>query len=216
MSETYIVVINMTHRKDRLSLFYETMAAVGLQQEKIMRFEAICMPQQGWVGCVRSHIAVIEMAKNLNWPYVIVFEDDFMWKPEGVEWAKQLIGNPRDCLSGIGLQEWDVLMLGVRIIQKKPLNVKSLTQVTEGATSSGYIVRQHYYDTLLENLKQSEKALLPITRYTDYAGKFCMFALDRYWKSLQQKDKWITFTHPLGKQADGFSDICQVNRKNTC
>lgn len=74
MTQYDAYVINLATREDRWTNFQQSIAKAAPTINP-MRFEAI-QRKPGWIGCALSHIAIIEMAKEQNLPYVIVFEDD--------------------------------------------------------------------------------------------------------------------------------------------
>ena len=74
-----VVYINLEHRKDRKE---ETEAELlkYFPAEKVVRFDAINQ-KPGSFGCCKSHIAVLEMAKENKWKNVLIVEDDASWDP---------------------------------------------------------------------------------------------------------------------------------------
>lgn len=46
---------------------------------KVIRFDAI-KDVEGYIGCTKSHIAVLKMAIEHKWPNVLIVEDDMQWK----------------------------------------------------------------------------------------------------------------------------------------
>jgi hypothetical protein len=68
-------------------------------------------------------------------------------------------------------------------------------------TTTGYIVQSHYYDTLLENYKQGIMHLIKNPENKN------LYAIDKFWLSLQKRDNWF-LTIPLSVvQRENFSDI---------
>jgi hypothetical protein len=72
-------------------------------------------------------------------------------------------------------------------------------------TTTGYVIKSHYYDTLLANFKESANNLL---RYPERKKEF---ALDIYWKRLQLQDFWYMITPPTVTQYESYSDIEEKN-----
>jgi hypothetical protein len=72
-------------------------------------------------------------------------------------------------------------------------------KVFDGQTASGYIVNNHYYDTLISLYEWAIPLLDSTNEHWNYAN-------DMVWKRLQPKDNWIYFLNRLGKQRDGYSD----------
>jgi hypothetical protein len=62
----------------------------------------------GWVGCTLSHIQCLELAKERNYEWVLILEDDCMMRPNALQNFKGLLPflwNNRN--------KWDVFMGGV-------------------------------------------------------------------------------------------------------
>lgn len=70
------IVINLKHRTDRI----ERLRTVFPNQE-IERFDAI-QHADPEIGCRESHLAVIRLAKERNYPWVLILEDDCDPYPE--------------------------------------------------------------------------------------------------------------------------------------
>ena len=69
--------INLDKRTDRNKLMINQLKRVNKNKKfKINRFSAIRNSIHGGIGCGKSHIKVLKIAKQLNLPYVIVIEDD--------------------------------------------------------------------------------------------------------------------------------------------
>ena len=67
-------------------------------------------------------------------------------------------------------------------------------------TALGYVCKDTYYDTLLNNFKEALDHL-------EIHDNDDMFAIDQYWKKLQIKDNWL-FAYPIiGKQRPDYSNI---------
>jgi glycosyl transferase family 25 len=153
--------------------------------EKIQRFNAI-KHQHGGVGCVQSHIAVLEIAIKENWNNILIVEDDALWSnfQKGYPILEELIQ-----------KTYDVITLGTAHANYTP-QLKLLS----GQTTTAYIVQQHYYTTLLQNFKEGCNLLIQ-------TGNWPIYALDQYWKKLQAKDNWYVVIPSLMIQAPSYSDI---------
>ena len=162
--------------------------------EQAQRFPAVHRPQQGNIGCTMSHIRCLTMAMEREWPHVIILEDDFyvhnidLWK-ENVEHWKQ------------GCLEFDVLLLSGN--NGPPFHVSSehVVQVRNCQTTTGYVVNKHYMPVLLQNMKHGLERLIREPK------KGTAFALDIYWKHLQQTGRWFLLVPVAAVQLASFSDI---------
>ena len=171
---------------------------VGLQraQELIHRgmYKDIAH-SKGIIGCTKSHMEIYRMAKQRNYKYVMILEDDFtlLVLPEEFHGAiENMFVDMED--------NFDVCMLSYKLIAGEPVPEKPyLTRVQEAQTASGYIVNVSYVDTLI----QLYETTLPMLEQT---GEHWKYANDQAWKILQTSDRWYCFTHRLGKQMDSYSD----------
>lgn len=183
------VFINLDRRTDRRSEFEAECEKMGLS---VKRFSAIDS-SPGFVGCHKSHLAVLQMAKAEKWENVLIFEDDFMFLVDSKTFQEQLRQFFHSGLS------YDVLMLSYNVQHGIPFN-SLLTKVHEAQTASGYLVHSRFYDTLIHNL-ETNLALLETT------GRHWLYLNDQCWKSLQPGANWYCFNLRLGKQRPSYSDL---------
>jgi GR25 family glycosyltransferase involved in LPS biosynthesis len=187
----HTLFINLEHRKDRLEHINTEFKKMEIDAERV---NAIKM-NTGAVGCTMSHIKCLELAKQRDYEYVFICEDDITFRnPELFKINLQRFYENDDI-------NWDLLIIGGN-------NVPPFQQVTEYCarvfycqTTTGYIVKKHYYDTLLKNFRESANGLIrePNNPST--------YALDMYWKRLQLQDFWYMITPPTVTQYESYSDI---------
>ena len=178
--------INLEHRKERDLITRQELKKLGIKKPN--RFNAI-KHEIPLVGCAMSHIACIEKAKELNWDYVIIFEDDMK-----IEGKNSLIEKFNKYID----YDFDVLYLGCWNYLKPKQVEKDLARVVRAVCNHAYIVKQHYYDTFLQNLKEGiEWKLKEDIRENN---------IDEYHYKLQEKDKWYCITPIHITQRDGWSD----------
>lgn len=183
-----ILYINLNHRTDRNKHVLQQIETIGCTGIRIEAVEC----KQGAIGCGMSHIRCIELAKEQNLPFVCIVEDDITFT------NPDLFREQLDFFLSSSI-DWDVLLLGTNM--GPPFDKEEgCLRVFNAQTTTGYIVKQHYYDTLLNSFKKSVGHLL-----SDYNVK--LFAIDILWKQLQQRDRWYVL-HPLTViQRDDYSDI---------
>ena len=190
--------INLQRRSDRREEIEEELRRMDLEAE---RFNAI-PHERGIVGCGYSHLAVLKLAKERNYKNVLILEDDFKF----IVFKKILEEQLKEFFDS--RIPYDVCMLSHNVLQKEELPGNNLLgRILEGQTASGYIVAQHYYDTLIELYEDA----LPKLEKT---GEHWLYANDQVWKNLQKKDKWYYFKIRLGKQRDSWSDNTNSFVKN--
>ena len=183
--------INLEHRLDRLIHVKKELAKIHVNGS---RFNAIKLTN-GAVGCSMSHLKCLEQAKTNGLPYVFICEDDIQFL------------DPALFLKNLGLfcetikSEWDVLIISGNICPPFQQIGDFCAKLTNCQTTTGYIVQQHYYDTLIANYREGiAKLLADPTNKREYA-------IDMYWKRLQSNDRWYMIIPPTVVQIEGFSDV---------
>jgi hypothetical protein len=68
-------------------------------------------------------------------------------------------------------------------------------------TTTGYLVKNHYYDKLIKNFEEGVNSLI---KNLSLMNKY---AIDQYWVSLQLVDKWYLLTPLTVSQKPDYSDI---------
>ena len=187
----HTLFINLDERTDRLAHVTAEFEKMGIVAERV---KAIKMAT-GAVGCTMSHIRCLELAKQRGYEQVFICEDDITFtNPELFKANLEKFSDNDEIM-------WDLLIIGGN-------NVPPYQQVTEYCarvfycqTTTGYVVKKHYYDTLLENFKESARQLMRDPK------NHSTYALDMYWKRLQKQDFWYMITPPTVTQYESYSDI---------
>lgn len=177
--------INLEERKDRDKNAINELSKLGIKPN---RFNAI-KTENGIVGCCLSHFRTIQEAKQRDLPFVCIFEDDLVIKNPDLLTRK---------VKKLMDREWDVLLLGGNNF-KPFIEYDDYVKVSRCFTTTAYIVKNHYYDTILQNLNEGLKLLLQ-TGNRDYS-------LDAYNHILQRRDNWFLITPICIYQREGYSDI---------
>lgn len=180
----HVFYINLGKREDRKNLVLKELLKV-FDESKITRFEAI-YNEKGGVGCSQSHIGVLELAKSQNYKNVLIVEDDMQW----INFDKSL-----NHLIQLQKKDYDVILLGGYYEKFDSVTSK----IYECQARTALIVKQHYYDTLLDNYKTGLEKLL-ISYEKQFRG-------DQYWKQLQRKDNWYIVRPRMCQQRESYSDI---------
>ena len=183
--------INLESRKDRKEYVEEQLKLIGMNQ--VTRFNAIKL-ENGAAGCSMSHLKCIETAKKNNWDHVLIVEDDITFL------------NPTLFINNLNkfLErhiDWDVVLIGGNVIPPYKKVDFSCVQVINCQTTTGYLVKSHYYDTLIKNYKEGIQNLLK------EPDNHKQYAIDKYWFSLQEKDKWFLIIPLTITQKEDYSDI---------
>jgi glycosyl transferase family 25 len=193
-----VVYINLDERVDRKETIKNVTAS--FPENKIMRFSAI-KDANGAVGCTKSHIAVLEMAIKNRWENVLILEDDMIWKDDTAKQTEILrnkLQNPYDVILLIGLI---------------PVYDINTLRVTSSSCTGAYIVHRSYYQTLLNNFKESMGIYTTNTRslLSWRRIKQPVFALDVYWNNLQKRDNW--YIVQMMNHLNTMSDITKTIRE---
>lgn len=130
-------------------------------------------------------------------PYVCIVEDDLE-----VMDKHNLKEQMNEIKKYIELNDdWNVIILGAvpRNSSYKRKN-ESMIVAKNMQTAIGYIVNKSYYNKLLNNFNESLNGFKSTNVYEKYA-------LDQYWKLLQEEDEWLCLYPFLIKQRCSFSSI---------
>ena len=163
------------------------------------RFPAICPKSgDGALGCTMSHIKCLELAKERQYPYVFICEDDITFLQ-----PQLLLEKIQEFWDAQPQDGWDVLIIGGNNCPPFDAFSDYAICVRNCQTTTGYIVAQPYYDTLIVNFKDSAKNLMK------HPENRRQYALDIYWKQLQQaqNSRWYMIIPPTVTQYQNYSNI---------
>jgi len=192
-----ILYINLDRREDRRNEIEAEIERMKLN-DQAERFTAIeVLPPMGILGCGKSHLAVLKMAKERAYKRVLILEDDFLFTVTREELEASLTNlfeqHPR----------FDVCFLTCYLNEGTVLeNTPQFTKVHSATTASAYIVQEHYYDEIIRLYEWAMPQL-------EATHAHWLYANDQVWGDLQKRDQWICFTNRLGQQRPGFSDNTQ-------
>jgi GR25 family glycosyltransferase involved in LPS biosynthesis len=183
--------INLESRTDRKEQVETQLRNVGLTCAQ--RFNAVKL-EDGRVGCSMSHLKCLSIAKENKWGHVLICEDDIEFLNPGL-----FINQLNRFLSRHN--NWDVVLLAGNNIPPYTRDGDECVKVARCQTTTGYLVNGHYYDTLIQNIKNS------IVNLLREPANHVNYAIDKYWFSLQQRDNWYLLTPLTVVQREGYSDI---------
>ena len=184
-----VFYINLDSRTDRKQLVENELNELEWKYE---RFPAI-EKEDGRLGCSMSHLRVLMMAKERNLDHVVILEDDIHFK------------NPvffNEHLKKAITHDFDVLLIAGNIRPPiTPTDNPNLFRVQKSYTTTGYIVKKHYYDKLIQNYKMG---ILQLMKNPEQMGRY---EIDVFWDTLQQKDNWFIIMPRTVTQLSDYSDI---------
>jgi GR25 family glycosyltransferase involved in LPS biosynthesis len=196
-----VLYINLESRNDRrvhveAQLAELKNASNGMPNLVVERFNAIKHMVHGAIGCSMSHMRCIQIAKERGWDHVLVCEDDVLFTN-----APLFLAQLTKFMSTV--RQWDVALLAGNNIPPFRVVNDACIQVSSCQTTTAYIVKSHYYDTLIENYRAGiNKLMRSPTQKLDYA-------IDRHWFELQRRDRWFLITPLSVVQREDYSDIEQ-------
>jgi glycosyl transferase family 25 len=186
--------INLESRTDRKQHVEKQLLNIGI---RATRFNAIRL-NNGAIGCSMSHLKCLEIAKQNNWEYVLIVEDDILFlKPELFKnQVNKFFKNHID---------FDVLLIAGNNMPPYQKMDDSCVKVCRCQTTTGYIVKKHYYDTLIANIREGIQKLMKNPE------QHALYAIDKHWFKLQEKDNWYLITPLTVIQREDYSDIEKRN-----
>ena len=182
--------INLITRPDRKQHVEEQLKKMDIQAQ---RFDAIKLAN-GALGCSMSHLKCLEIAKENNWPHLLVIEDDIQFlDPDLFKSQLNMFFNNHS--------NWDVVLVGGNNVPPYQKIDDTCVKVTSCQTTTGYLVNGHYFDTLIDNFRTGIKKLLAEPQ------KHKFYAIDKYWFALQKRDNWFLIIPLTVTQREDYSDI---------
>jgi len=182
--------INLDTRPDRKQHIEKQLSIIKLKAE---RFKAIKLTN-GALGCSMSHLKILEMAKQNNYDHVLILEDDIQFLEPDI-FIKQM---------NLFLEKhkvFDVLLIAGN--NMPPFNKidETCVKVTACQTTTGYLVKNHYFDTLICNIREG------ISKLMKEPNQHKLYALDKYWFHLQRIHCWYLIIPLTVTQREDYSDI---------
>ena len=186
-----IFYINLEKRTDRRDLVEMDLHKMSIDAE---RFVGISF-EPGIVGCGKSHLAVMKLAKERGYKNVLILEDDFTFLTS----REVLDDTINKFFEDVG-DNYDVgMMCCQNLVKKEESPHPYLTRIQSANNASAYLINGKYLDTIIRLYEEA----LPLLERT---GEHWNYANDQVWTRLQAVDTWYAFTPRLGKQRSGYSD----------
>jgi hypothetical protein len=196
-----IFYINLDHRKDRKKQITNEFKKLKIPEDKIIRIDAVRNKYNGHIGCCKSHIKTLELAKKMKLNNAIVLEDDFVFtlpKKEIDEKINHFLKK---------YPNFDMIQLTTVFKKLEDINDKHIKKVKNATTSSGYIINKRFYNALLLDLNEAkekmEKEMIEFNKKNNNVLKKkhnTSNALDQHWGKLQKQSNWYIFDPYIGKQ----------------
>lgn len=193
-----VYYINLDHRIDRRQEIEAELDSMSVDPQMIQRIPGvIAEAHKGAIGCTMAHMnALKHFTEDTDYETCVVLEDDFQFLVKEQQLAQSFEAFFNEIVY------WDVVLLAgrMKITTNEPRN--SCHRVHDVSTTSGYIVNRKFAHTLLQNYSEG---LEKLTRKYDLHR----YAIDEYWKRIQEANKWYALKPLSGTQRESFSDINQ-------
>jgi glycosyl transferase, family 25 len=146
----HTLFINLDSRDDRLDHALKEFEKMDMEVERVSAIKN----KHGAIGCTMSHIKCLQLAKERDYEYVFVCEDDitFLDPNKLKESATLFLQNMKS--------KWDVLIIGGNNVPPYQKLSDYCARIFNCQTTTGYVVQKHFYDTLIENFKESATNLM--------------------------------------------------------
>ena len=141
-----------------------------------------------------SHLKCLETAKNNNWDHILIIEDD-------IQFINPLLFREQFSTFLSKNKEWDVVLIAGNNMPPYTIIDSTCVKVTKCQTTTGYLVKSHYYDKLISNIKDGINMLIR------EPSKHVLYAIDKYWFNLQKIDRWFLIIPLTVVQREDYSDI---------
>lgn len=185
--------INLKERTDRNDHVLKEFEKVGIMNPQRINANRT---KDGAIGCSMSHIKCLEFAKKNDYEFVFICEDDITFTDVDL-FKKQL----DKFMNSEYICDWDVIIIsGNNGPPYQPIT-DYLIRVHNVQAATGYVVRNHYYDKMINNFKEGLSMLIRNPRNKRE------YACDMYWKHLQQNDIWYMIVPSTVVQYPNYSDI---------
>ena len=195
-----IFYINLDTRPDRKTFFENQMRMLKLEATRFNAIKNI----NGAIGCSLSHLHLLQYAKKNNLDHILIMEDDIMFLNPQI-----FIQNINNFL--LKHDNFDVLLIAGNNMGEYVRIDDNCVKISHCQTTTGYLVKNHYYDKLIDNFKtgiqQFMYLLTPLTvsqkpDYSDIEKKqinynFVMLDLDKTkLKEHQRKQQELINSRP--------------------
>ena len=186
-----VFYINLDTRPDRKLHVELQLQNIGINNSQ--RFNAIKM-NNGAIGCSMSHLKLIENAKANNLEHILIVEDDILFTNPDlfVTQFNKFLSNHTN---------FDMLLIAGNNLPPYTIIDDTCVQVKQCQTTTGYLVKNHYYDKLINNYK------IGILNLLKQPQNHRFYAIDKYWFNLQAVDKWYLIIPLSVTQREDYSDI---------
>lgn len=161
-----IYLINLDSRKDRLEKAMASFSKLGIEH-RVIRFPGI-VPESGTgaLGCLMSHVAIIEQAKTKGLKNVLIFEDDVQFLN---------IESIAPAIEQLGEKKWALYYMGYN--SHSPLNSvsKNLLKLTKCYSAHAIAYNSIIFDYISCEAKKKKINIIDVWLANNIQTKFECF-----------------------------------------
>lgn len=182
---SHVIYINLDKRKDRKKHIQRELAIFS--PEKVTRLPAV-VDEHPTTGCAKSHLKALQMARDNQYPNVLIVEDDSCWTKvnESYPVLERLLKEPYD----------GILLGGTRCEFDK-----DTLRLQEGYTTSGYIVKEGFYKKYIDLYEEA----LAKEDNKNAEGRYIW--ADGVSNDAYKNGKWYILSPSLMRQTGSYSNI---------
>jgi glycosyl transferase, family 25 len=188
-----IIYINLEKRTDRNQEILEELQQFDIPKDKIERFNAI-EDEYGFIGCTKSHLQILKLAKERNYENILIFEDDFHFIIH-----KKSFHNKLNTFFKNYHKIFDVVMLAYNLSESEPKD-DLVGYARKAQAPSAYIINRRILDELIIVMEEGLQKLINTHHHWLYMN-------DTSWFELQKTKEWYYFIERMGKQRPGYSNL---------
>jgi hypothetical protein len=199
-----IFIINADQRIDRYDSVLRELARAHAPLDRITRISA-CMGEigptptvSGTIGSVRSHVNALHAVKEQAYGNVLILEDDFCFTDDIDSHLDDL-----NIFMSAGYDYSVCLLATSKYGLITPFDELVSLSKQDCTNATAYLVSSKHIDTVIQVAEESLKGLLETFDCPTYA-------LDRYWRCLQESNRFLVFRKKFGFQTASFSNIEKV------
>ena len=196
----YINLDKCVARRQQVERELERILTLSKHEPLVYRFPAVSC-KNGALGCLMSHVLVLQQALTMNQKQnILVFEDDMQF----VQYDRQSINAKlQEAVDNFGASGWDVIVFSQFCHKWETIpGVDQLMRLKNCSSTAGYLVEASYIPKLLREWKQH---LLQVWHKDTFDPAD---HLDQVQVRLQQTDDvWLGFRQTICKQRPAYSDI---------
>jgi GR25 family glycosyltransferase involved in LPS biosynthesis len=200
------VYINLDSRFDRRKEIENEFEKLSIKE--YVRFPAIYNSSDGAIGCLQSHIKILE-SYDIDSEVIWICEDDIQFLLDRSELDKYV----KEFLDSSG----DILCLGFNSRKSVPYS-DLLLRTTDTQTTSAYIIKSKfrkvlldYWKSILNSIMNNEEHPTKSIYNSLNVSKGLFKAADQCWKVLQQDHIFLIPNKKLLIQRASYSDIERRN-----